>query len=243
MEVVTLNKVGKKFRFGNQRHSLLQGIEYFFTGKSNRKDLWALKSISLTVKKGEILGIVGANGAGKSTLLSLIAGVYTPDEGDLKVLGKIVSIIGLVSVLQDRLTLRDNIFLACSLYGLSIKECHEVEKDVIAFAHLEKFSDSKLYQFSGGMIARAIFSIAVHCQPDILLLDEATSNLDKDFTQLVAQTVENLRKKGVVVIVVSHKKEIIEKCDRVLYLDKGIVKLSGTSDQVVEQYFNDRASV
>lgn len=173
-------------------------------GKKNKKELWAIKNLSLTVKPGEIMGIFGSNGAGKSTLLSIISGIYTHDKGTVSIRGKVVSVIGLMSGLKDRLTMHDNIYLGAMLYDLTKEEVKKQEASIISFAKLEPYKQVKLYKFSTGMIARLIFSIAIHCKPDILLLDEITSNLDKKFTQTVSAAVNKLTQHGGAAIVVSH---------------------------------------
>lgn len=238
MTTIIVKNLSKQFQIGvTSDKTLINKIVSTISGIEKRKPFWALKDISFTAETGEIVGIVGPNGAGKSTLFNIISGIYQRFDGEVSISGKVVSATGIVSGLQDRLTMHDNIYICTALYGLSRKKTKKLEASIISFADLEEFSETKLFQFSSGMVARLVFSIAIHVNPSILLLDEVTSNLDKNFTEIVTKTVHKLKKQGVVVLVVSHKKEIIEQCDKVLYIEKGRQKMYSTSDEVIGVYF------
>jgi ABC-type polysaccharide/polyol phosphate transport system ATPase subunit len=213
---------------------------HFFSGKEAKKTFWVLKNINFSAMPGEVVGIAGPNGAGKSTLLTLIADVYKADSGEVKVDGKVISIIGLIHGLHDKLTTKENIPLLCSLYGLEPAEISKKQDSIITFAGLEKYADTKVFQFSTGMLARLIFSTAIHCNPDILLLDEVTSNLDKEFTEVVSSAIRRLTKQGVTVLIVSHKREIIEGCDRAIIIDKGELLREGKSADIADIYFGNK---
>lgn len=235
MKRIVLKNVSKKFLVkASPGHSSGNHIFKIFSKKECR---WALKNVSLTVNPGEIIGVVGLNGAGKSTLLSVISGVYKNDSGDLSVNGRAVSVIGLTSGLKDRLSARDNIYLCGALYGLTKNEIKKQEQSVYSFAGLEKYRDAKLQQFSTGMIARLVFSIAIHCHPDILLLDEINSNLDKEFTKILNDEVSRYKKRGGAAVIVSHKQQVIRGCDRVLWLENGKKMMEGTSQEVIKRYW------
>ena len=241
MSIITIKNLSKKFQIGTTtNHSDLSWLKSTFSGKESKKTLWAVKDVSFSIESGEIIGIVGPNGAGKSTILNIIAGIYKLYDGKVDVSGRVLSASGLVNCLQDRLNMIDNIYICTALFGLSRKETSTIVEEIVLFAELDYFRETKLYQFSTGMIARLIFSIAVHSNPSVLLLDEVTSNLDKRFTKVVTDTVHRLAKEGVVIIVVSHKKEIIEQCDKAFYIKKGRLIKFGDSKGIVNEYFNER---
>jgi ABC-type polysaccharide/polyol phosphate transport system ATPase subunit len=237
-----LKNVSKKFLIGSEKkQNIILNAIHFFSGREAKEEFWALKDISLTVNPGEIIGIVGSNGAGKSTLLSLIADIYKADEGSAMINGRVISITGLIHGIHDKLNMKENIILSSAFYGLTQKQIQSRTNSIIKFAELEKYPETKIHQFSTGMRARLIFSIAIHCDPDILLLDEVTSNLDKEFTKTVSSTVRKLTKKGVTVIIVSHKKEIIADCDRAIILDEGKLIKEGTPSEIIKSYWETDA--
>ncbi|MGV8152510.1 MAG: ABC transporter ATP-binding protein [Candidatus Nanoarchaeia archaeon] len=201
-----------------------------------KKEIFVLDGVSFSVKKGEIFGIIGKNGSGKSTLLRILSGIYI-GKGEVHLEGKLVSLIGLGAGMQDRLTARENIFLVGSLFGMGQKDIQEKFSSIIEFAELEEFVDTKLYQFSSGMLQRLAFSIAIHTNPDILLLDEVFEVGDEEFKKKSSEKIKELAKCGASVVFVSHELERIEKyCDRVLWLDKGKIKIIGKPRQVVKRY-------
>jgi len=196
-----------------------------------------LREISFSVEGGEVVGIVGENGSGKSTLLRIIAGIYDRDGGEVKTKGKIIPLINLNIGLMDRLTMEDNIYLCCGLFGLSRKETKRSFDSIVEFSELINFVNTKIYQFSEGMKQRLSFSIAVHCNPDILLLDEVFEVGDEDFKIKSANKIKDFVKSGVTVLLVSHELQLIERyCDRAIWLDKGSIVKQGKAQEVVERY-------
>ena len=238
--IVTLDGVSKSFNIGGPvRHTALLAVVNAVSGKEPTKKIWALKDVSFEMHKGEMLGLVGSNGAGKSTLLSIIAGIYQCTEGRIVVRGKVISVIGLARGLADRLTMSDNIYLCCTFFGLSKKEITKRFDAIVKMTQLEDFVETKLYQFSTGMLGRLVFSIAVHCDPDVLLLDEVNSNMDKDFIDFADVIITRIAQTGVAVFAVSHKKEIIEQCHRALWLEKGRVVAIGGARDIARRYWSD----
>lgn len=237
MNRVVVENCSKKFAIGTQtKEGVLSQIANLFSGKEKKRTFWALQNISFTVKAGEALGIVGPNGAGKSTLLSVIAGVYQTTSGTITTHGKVVSIIGLTQGLRDRLTMRDNIYLCCSLFGLKNKTIKQCLDSIVSLATLEEYVDTKLYQFSSGMLGRLVFSIALHCDPEILLLDEASNFLDQEFINILAEHVNSLQKNGTSILAASHNMDAIESCNNALWLNKGNQMMLGPSNLVIQSY-------
>jgi len=197
----------------------------------------AVKDVSFTVEKGEVLGIIGKNASGKTTLLRLIAGIHVPDSGKVYTEGKIISLINLSVGLKNRLSVLDNIFLTCSMYGMSRSQIQDVIKPILEFAGVQQYVDMYPYQLSQGMSQRLSFSIAVHTKPDILLLDEVFSAGDIQFKQKAAQKIEELIFSDISVVMVSHDlNKIAKMCDRVLWIDKGAIRQSGAPKFVLGAY-------
>ncbi len=236
-ERIFVNGVSKKFKIGfKKKQSALERAISLFSGKEPKKILQALNNVSFKADAGEIIGIIGENGSGKSTLLRTIAGIYD-FEGEIRTYGKIISLINLQAGMHHRLTMRENIFLCGSLFGLVQQEIKEKLNSIIEFADLQKFVDTKLYQFSNGMLQRLAFSIAIHCKPEILLLDEVFEVGDESFRAKSAERIKELVKKGAVAILVSHDLSMIEKhCERAIWMENGEIKKEGKADGIIKQY-------
>lgn len=241
MERIIVNDISKKFKIGFRKNqSVLERIVSLFSGKEPRKTIWALRDLSFTAKAGEIAGIIGENGSGKSTLLRTIAGIYNTDKGNIITNGKIIPLINLNNGVQERLTMKDNIYLICSLFGLDQKDIKQRFNPIAAFAELENFENTKLYQFSSGMVQRLVFSIAAHCDPEILLLDEVFAIGDENFRNKSAEKIKGLVKNGSSAILVSQELLLIEKyCDRVIWLDKGKIVKEGETAGVIKDYLKN----
>ncbi len=238
MRRIEAHGISKKFRIGFVKNQgALARFISIFSGVEPKKIFWALKDVSLSADAGEIVGIIGENGSGKSTLLRIIAGIYDKDKGGIKTEGKIISLINLHSGLRERLAMEDNIYICCSLFGLSKKEAGRRFNSIVKFSELGNFVNTKIYQFSEGMKQRLSFSIAIHCNPDILLIDEVFEIGDEEFKVKSANKIKDFVKNGVAVLLVSHKLEMIEKhCDRVIWIDKGKIAKEGNSREVVRDY-------
>ena len=226
MKRIIIDDVSKKFRIGYKKNqSVLAKSLSFFSGIEPKKIIDAVKNVSLGVDKGELLGIIGDNGSGKSTLLRIIAGIYEPSSGRATTSGKIISLINLQVGLKDRLTMRDNIFLIGSLFGMSQEEIKRNLNFIVEFSELNEFTNTKIYQFSSGMRQRLAFSIAVSANPDILLLDEVLEVGDQDFKEKSGKKIREMVGGGSSVIFVSHDLDMVYKyCDRVIKMENGKIK-------------------
>jgi len=241
-ERVKVRNVSKRFKIGFQRSlGALARFLYLFSGRESKKFITALKNVSLSVSSGDILGIIGENGSGKSTLLRIIAGIYSQSLGEIQVNGKIVSLINLNVGLKERLSMRDNIYLSCSLFGLSNKEIKERFQKIVEFSELGEFVNTKLYQFSDGMKQRLAFSIGINCNPEILLLDEVFAVGDEEFRIKSARKIQELVKSGASVILVTHELWMIEKyCDSAVWLDGGEIIKKGDAKKVITAYLKHK---
>jgi ABC-type polysaccharide/polyol phosphate transport system ATPase subunit len=200
-------------------------------------EYWAIKHVSLEVKRGEAWGIVGRNGAGKSTLLQVIAGILPPTTGVITVNGRIAPMIGMGAPLDSNMTASENIYYSGALLGLSRSFMAEKHDEIIAFAELGEYLDMPLKNYSSGMGARLGFSIATLVKPDILILDETLSaGGDAAFQKKCEQRVSDIYR-NTTLLLVSHSGATVRKlCQKALWLNKGEVLMSGAVNEVCAAY-------
>ena len=210
---------------------------HLFRNRTSYYKFEALKGVSFTIGDGESVGIVGRNGSGKSTLLKIIAGVYRPTSGVLKVSGKVAALIELGAGFHSDLTGRENILLNGLLLGLSKREIQAREQQIVEFAELGEFIDSPVKQYSTGMFMRLGFAIATEVDPDILLIDEILAVGDAAFQMKCQARIDDFRRQGKTVVFVSHDALAVRRiCARALLIQDGRLLADGTPDQVLEQY-------
>ena len=235
---IEVENVSKKFKiYHERRDTVFESIVGWFSRKKYYEYLDVLKNISFKVKKGEMLGIIGKNGEGKTTLLRLISNVYEPDEGKIKKDGILIPLRGLGIGFRVELTARDNIIEYGELLGFSKKEIKKKINDIIEFAELEKFADTKLKNFSSGMYMRLAFSTAVQVNPDIILIDESLAVGDMGFQKKSFDKILEFKKQGKTIIFVAHGMDVIEaNCDRVIFLKDGRIAAEGEPKKVIDAY-------
>ncbi len=193
-----------------------------------------MKGVSFRVNDAETLGIIGRNGSGKSTILKIIAGVYRPTAGQVRVSGRVAALIELAAGFHPELTGRENILLNGLLLGLNKREIAEREQQIIDFAEIGEFIDSPVKQYSSGMFMRLGFAVAVQVDPDILLMDEILAVGDMSFQQKCLERLDDFRDRRKTIILVSHSMGAIrEHCRRVLLIDSGHLLADGTPDEVI----------
>ena len=216
----------------------------FFSSKESTITVNALKNISFSVKKGEILGIIGTNGSGKSTLLKTLAGVLSPDSGYIYTFGHSKSLLSLGVGFNPDLSGMDNIYLSGMLLGFSKEEIHKKCKEIVDFSELGSAILRPAKTYSSGMYSKLAFSIAVMLKTDIILVDEVLSVGDIRFRQKSHQKMEELiRDQNTTVIIVSHNmSEIQQLCNRVMWLDKGRVRAIGSTNLLVKAYMHELQS-
>jgi ABC-type polysaccharide/polyol phosphate transport system ATPase subunit len=237
---VVVNNLNKSFKIGfSSSKTFLSRIISIVSSREPKKALKAVDNVSFELNSGEIIGVIGANGSGKSTLLRLISGIYNYDAGEVIRNGKIISLINLGVGLKFRLTMKENIFLVGSFFGLSQKEIKNKFNSIVEFSELGDFVNTKVYQFSSGMIQRLAFSIAIYCNPEILLLDEVFEVGDEEFKRKSANKIEELVKTGACVVLVSHDLNMVEKyCDKVFLMHTGKIIKTGSAKKIIKQYKN-----
>jgi len=238
--VINVKNVTKDFRiYHEKRNSVYEVITGYFNKRKYYERLRVLDNISFDVKKGEMFGIVGRNGMGKTTLLRLMAGIYKPDSGSIEVNGSIIPFLGLGAGFQVEMTARSNVILYGKLLGFSKKKIKEKVDEIIKFAELEKFQDTKLKNFSSGMYARLAFSTAVQVDPEIILMDEVLSVGDIGFQKKSHDTFLSFKKRGKSIVLVTHDLNAIrDNCDRAMFLNNGKIHTMGEPQKVIDAYTN-----
>jgi len=236
--VVVFENVSKSFRFYHeQRKSLFEYLISVFNKKKYFEDLTVLNDISFSVKKGEMIGILGVNGSGKTTILKLMSQIYVPDKGTIITNGKVIPILELGIGFNPDLTAKDNIIIYGLILGFSKKEIKNKIKQIIQFAELEKFLDIKMKNFSMGMYARLAFSTALQVNPDILLVDEVLSVGDIAFQEKSFNAFMDFKRRGKTIIFVSHSPDQIKQyCDKALWIHEGKIRNYGPPELVVNEY-------
>ena len=207
--------------------------------KRSRAEVFhAVKHVSFTLEKGEILGIIGKNGSGKSTMLQAIAGIFSPNQGEIDLHGNSVSLLSIGVGFQRELTGRENIVLSGMLLGFSEKQVKEKEQEIIEFSELGDFIDAPVRTYSSGMYSKLAFSITAILETDIMLIDEVLSVGDASFKKKSFNKMKELiSDENRTVIIVSHSMDTIkELCSKALWIHNGEVKMYGESREVVEKY-------
>jgi ABC-type polysaccharide/polyol phosphate transport system ATPase subunit len=195
--------------------------------------------VSFEIKKGETVGIIGKNGAGKSTLLKIITGVLTPSSGHVHINGRIASLLELGAGFNPEYTGIENIYLQGTLIGYARDEMESKIDDILNFADIGDFVHQPVKMYSSGMFARLAFAVAINVEPDILIVDEALSVGDAAFQNKCIRKMEEIGKKGVTILFVSHDTQTINKfCNYVIWLNNGVVKEKGIPSTILENYMS-----
>lgn len=257
--VIEVKNLGKKYNINHQRGgyiALRDVIAGAFKSplrylKSKAKDatgrskeiFWALKDVNFTVQKGEMIGIIGMNGAGKSTLLKILSQITPPATGEIKIHGRVGSLLEVGTGFHPELTGRENIFLNGAILGMPKKEIVEKFDRIVEFSGVEKFLDTPVKYYSSGMYVRLAFSVAAHMEPDILIVDEVLAVGDAEFQKKCLGKMEQVTKEeGRTVLFVSHNLITVQNlCTRTILLENGQVKAIGKTDEVIEQYVSGKS--
>ena len=238
--VIKVTNISKKFRlYHENRTTFFEAFCGIFDRKQYYEDLQVLNGISFELKKGEALGILGRNGSGKTTLLRILSKIYKADSGSVEINGTLVPLLALGLGFHPELTATANIYQSSTLLGLDKKEILTQVDEIIKFAELEKFADTKIKNFSQGMLMRLAFSTAVQVNPDILVLDEVVAVGDMNFQKKCFNTIKDFKKRGKSIVLVSHSIRDIENvCDRAIFLNKGNIVKIGPTEEVISEYQN-----
>lgn len=234
--IIELKNVSKKYRlYRDRKDQALQALFPFLPAKHT--DFYAIKDFSLTVNKGDILGIMGRNGSGKSTLMKLVAGVIQPTKGTVSVKGNLVPLLELGSGFHREFTGYENIYFYTAVLGYPKKKVIEKTAEIIEFADIGEFIHQPLKNYSSGMKTRLAFSVSVNIDPDILILDEVLSVGDAAFKTKSYDKIKEFFNQKKTILFVSHSPESIKAlCTRAILIDKGKLVIDGDPAEVVKKY-------
>ena len=235
---IEVDNVSMKFNLSREKVDSLK--DYIF--KTIKREIqynefWALKNVSFSVEKGDLVGILGLNGAGKSTLLKVISGVFKPTEGHVDKHGKMVPLLELGAGFDPQYTGKENIYLYGAMLGYTKKFIDSKYDEIVEFSELQKFMDVPVKNYSSGMKSRLGFSIATVVEPKILILDEVLSVGDAKFRKKSEKKIMSMFDSGVTVLFVSHSLEQVQRlCNKAMILEKGKLIAYGDIDPISEQY-------
>lgn len=258
--VISIENLGKSYMIGHRgkaRHyvalrdvisdgmrkwwSRLRHPEYYT--HENLEEFWALKNINLEVKKGERLGIIGRNGAGKTTLLKLLSRITEPTAGQIKIRGRVASLLEVGTGFHPELTGRENIYLNGAILGMARQEVRRKFDEIVDFAGVEHFLDIPVKRFSTGMFVRLGFAVAAHLEPEILIVDEVLAVGDASFQKKCIGKMSSVAKEGRTVLFVSHQMQSVSNlCNRAILLDRAKLVKEGSTDEVINRYLNEKAT-
>lgn len=230
---ILTNIIKNPFSFAKKKAKEIAGIDI-------KENFWALKNVSFNIKQGEVVGIIGRNGAGKSTLLKILTGITPPTEGEVKMYGKVASLLEVGTGFHPELTGRENVFLNGAILGMTKKEIIKKFDEIVEFAGIDKFLDTPVKYYSSGMYVRLAFSVAAHMEPDILLVDEVLAVGDAEFQKKCLGKMEEVTKKnGRTILFVSHNMGAIQNlCKKTILIEKGKIKMYGETSKVIDFYLN-----
>jgi lipopolysaccharide transport system ATP-binding protein len=236
--------LGKEYRRGLQaddglRHSIEAFLRSPLSSLRRKKEetFWALKDVSLEVREGEVLGLIGRNGAGKTTLLKILSRITRPTTGWAEIHGRVGSLLEVGTGFHPELTGRENTFLSGAILGMGKAEIARKFDEIVAFAELEKFIDTPVKHYSSGMYVRLAFAVAAHLEPEILLVDEVLAVGDINFQKKCLGKMGDVARAGRTVVLVSHQLNQIRRlCHRVVWIDDGSVCQDGNTHEVVSAY-------
>ncbi len=243
--VVSVRDVSKKF-CKHLRRSMAYGIADLSknvvgirpdSSRLRREEFWAVDGVSLELRRGESVGLIGINGSGKTTLLRLIAGIFPPDKGEIAIRGRVGALIALGAGFHPYMTGRENIYLNGSILGISRREVEEKFQRIVDFAEIGDFIEAPVSTYSSGMRVRLGFSIAMHVEPDVMLVDEVLAVGDSAFRLKCMKAMRNMVDGGASIILVSHNiNQVMNICGRTIWLEQGKVHRSGESEEVCQDY-------
>jgi len=238
--MIELNNVSKVFELPHEKsRTIFEKIISLFKTNLSYENFNALSEINLKINDGECIGIVGNNGSGKSTILKLISKIILPSKGTVLVKGRTAAFIELGVGFQNELTAKENVYLYGTIMGMSRKYISKKYLEIVKFANVKKFMDTKMKSFSSGMRLRLAFATAIQTNPDILILDEVMAIGDQDFQKKSYELFQKYKKNKKTIILATHDLNLVKSCNKVLYLNKGKQIMFDTPNKVLKRYLND----
>lgn len=255
--VIQAENVGKRYRLGQMGGATLaEDLSVWWAklrgkpnplipigqqddGQRQGAEFWALREVGFELRKGEILGIIGRNGAGKSTLLKLLSRITLPTTGEIRMRGRVSSLLEVGTGFNPELSGRDNIYLNGAILGMKKAEIDRKLTDIIAFSGIEHHIDSPVKRYSSGMKVRLGFAVAAHLEPEILIIDEVLAVGDAEFQRKCLGKMKDVASSGRTILFVSHNMSAVHSlCTRVIWMHNGRVRMDGPTDEVVRAYLS-----
>lgn len=240
MSRIEVSDVSLRFRlYHDKSPNLKDYFANFLRGRSHsgHTDFWALKNINLKIERGDRIGIIGHNGAGKSTLLKTICRIYSPQQGAIKVEGRIAPLLEIGAGFNLEFSGRENIYFSGGILGYSKAQLQGLEDEIISFTGLEEFIDTPVKYYSTGMYMKLGFAIATAVHPEILILDEVFAGGDASFVERARQRMTEFIDRSNIMVCVSHDMGLLKSiCNRMILLDHGKLIGDGTPDEIIELY-------
>ena len=237
--VIQFNHVSKRFTFNPGRNMTLKDWIVYRKKYDNSVTINVLDDVTFTVDEGESLGIIGRNGSGKSTILKLLSRIYYPTKGNIKIDGKVSSLIELGAGFHPEMSGRENIRINASINGLSPREIRDKMDEIIEFSELGDFIDKPIKVYSSGMYMRLAFSVAINIEADILLIDEILAVGDIAFQKKCFDKLQQLKQSGITIVLISHSTgQIIENCNRAIWIDDHKIVAEGDPNMVCDAYIS-----
>jgi ABC-2 type transport system ATP-binding protein len=230
---ISVEDVSKVFRVHHVRMLSLKE-RVLKMGRVPLEDFWALKDIDLEVEQGETVGILGHNGSGKSTLLKCVAGILKPTTGQIRIRGRVASLLELGAGFHPDLTGRENVYINASFLGIPRKEIERHFDDIVAFAELEQFIDNQVKYYSSGMFVRLGFAVAINVDPDVLLVDEVLAVGDEVFQKKCLDRIDKFQREGRTILFVTHSADLVRRiCNRAVVLHHGEMVANGSAGESI----------
>jgi len=219
-------------------------IQWLRGQKISKENFWALKDINFSVKRGEVIGIIGRNGAGKTTLLKVLSKITPPTEGHAIIRGRVNSLLEVGTGFHPELKGRENIYLSGAILGMTKKEIDSKFDEIVEFSEIREFLDTPVKRYSSGMYVRLAFAVAAHLEPEILFVDEVLAVGDYKFQKKCIEKMSKVSQEGRTVLFVSHNMASVAKlCNRSILLEKGRLVMEGPTADVIEKYIGLRQEV
>lgn len=239
---IIVENVYKTFNVYLDKANTIKEKLLFLFSRNKKQKREVLKGISLKIKKGEVVALIGTNGSGKSTLLKLLTKIIYPNKGKIETNGKLTSLLELGAGFHPDFSGRENIYFNASIFGLTKKEIDSRLEDIIEFSELKDFIDSPVRTYSSGMYMRLAFSVAINVDADILLIDEILSVGDEHFQNKCFKKMLELKKQGKTMVFVTHSMGTVKSlCDRAIWLKDGLIRMDGNTEEVVDEYIKENS--
>lgn len=237
---IIVENVYKTFNVYLDKANTIKEKFLFLFSRNKKQKREVLKGISLKIKKGEAVGLIGINGSGKSTLLKLMTKIIYPNKGKIETNGKLTSLLELGAGFHPDFSGRENIYFNASIFGLTKKEIDSRLEDIIEFSELGEYIDNPVRTYSSGMYMRLAFAVAINVDAEILLVDEILAVGDQHFQEKCLTKMKKLKEQGKTMVFVTHSMETVKEfCSRAVWLSDGVIKMDGKPAEVIEEYLKE----